>query len=73
MLGVEQVLRFVKFTIKYPNKKKSQIIFISSNLFQLFKERRIKNQVPIQKELARLLLKGLYLLKYDSDLIFNTG
>jgi len=106
MPGVEQVLRFVKFTIKYPNKKRSQImivttslelsietilkmikarwhiencifnnlknnaeldhcyvhggnaveavvciIFISSNLFQLFKERRIKNQVPIQKEL----------------------
>ncbi len=49
------------------------ILFISSNLFHLFRERRTKNQVPIQKELARLLLKGLYLLKHDDDLIFNTG
>ena len=48
------------------------LIFISSNLFQLFKVRRIKNHVKIQKELIRLLLKGLYLLKYDKNLIFNT-
>ncbi len=27
----------------------------------------------IQKELVRLLLKGLYLLKYDRKLIFDTG
>ena len=47
-------------------------IFIASNLFQLFKLRRIKNHVPIQKELVRLLLKGLYLLKYDKNLIFDT-
>lgn len=48
-------------------------IFISSNLFQLFKQRRIKNYVPIQKELVRLLLKGLYLLKYDKNLVFSSG
>ena len=49
------------------------LIFIASNLFQLFKQRRIRNTVIIQKELIRLLLKGLYLLKYDRDLIFSSG
>ncbi len=128
MTGVLQPLRFIKFAIKYPNKKRSQImivtacmemalktilkmikarwniencifnnlknqaglehcyvhggnaveailslIFMADNLFQLFKARRIKNHVPIQKELVRLLLKGLYFLKYDRKLIFNTG
>lgn len=48
------------------------MIFIASNLFQLFKQRRIKNQVKIQKNLIRLLLKGLYLLKYNKGLIFDT-
>ena len=49
------------------------LIFISSNLFQLFKLKRIKNTITLQKELVRLLLKGLYLLKYDRELIFNSG
>ena len=49
------------------------MIFIASNLFQLFKLRRIKNKVRIQKELIRLLLKGLYLLEYDKELVFDTG
>ena len=49
------------------------LIFIAANLFQLFKARRIKNQVPIQRELVRLLLKGLYLLKRDKRLMFDTG
>ncbi|MDD5603247.1 MAG: hypothetical protein PHG48_04065 [Eubacteriales bacterium] len=49
------------------------LIFIAGNLFQLFKLRRIKNHIPIQKELVRLLLKGLYLFKYDQKLIFDTG
>jgi len=49
------------------------IIFISSNLFQLFRLRRIKNHIKIQKELVRLLLKGLYLLKYNKTLIFSSG
>ena len=48
-------------------------IFIASNLFQLFKQKRIKNHVSLQKELVRLLLKGLYLLKFDRSLIFNSG
>jgi len=128
MTGVAHPLRFIKFAIKYPNKKRSQImivttciemrlktilkmikarwnlencifnnlknhaglehcyvhgkksveailflIFIADDLFQLFKVRRIKNQVPIQKQLVRLLLKGLYFLRYDSKLIFDTG
>ena len=49
------------------------LMFIASNLFQLFKVRRIKNHVPIQIELVRLLFKGMYLLKYESKLIFDTG
>jgi hypothetical protein len=49
------------------------LIYMASNLFQLFKQKRIKNTITIQKELVRLLLKGLYLLKYDRDLIFNSG
>ncbi len=36
------------------------LMFIASNLFQLFKVRRLKNHIPIQKELVRLLLKGFY-------------
>lgn len=33
------------------------LMFIASNLFQLFKSRRIRNHVPIQRELVRLLVK----------------
>ena len=55
--GVEAILSF---------------IFLASNLFQLFKQKRIKNTITLQKELVRLLLKGLYLLKYDKALIFNS-
>ena len=128
MKGVDRQLRFIKFTTKYEDKRRSQImivttshemslqtlykmikarwniensvfnnlkngadlghcfvyggnsveaiislIFIAFNLFQLFKLKRIKNHVPIQKELIRLLFKGLYLLKYDKRLIFDTG
>lgn len=40
------------------------LIFISSNVFQLFKLRRIKNYVEIQKELVRLLLKVILKLRY---------
>jgi len=49
------------------------LIFIASNLFQLFKVRRLKNHVPIQKELVRLLLKGLYLLHKYGNSILDTG
>ena len=128
MNDVDQPLRFVKFAIKHPDKRRSQIMivttcmemklrtlykmikarwiiensifnnlknhadldhcfihggnavegiislmFIASNLFQLFKMRRIKNHIFMQIELIRLLFKGLYLLKYDNTLIFDTG
>ena len=49
------------------------LMFIANNLFQLFKMKRIRNHIPIQRELVRLLLKGLYLLKYDRQLIFSSG
>jgi predicted transposase YbfD/YdcC len=47
-------------------------IFIASNLFQLFKQRRIKNHIGSQRELVRQLFKGLYLLKYERCMIFDT-
>ena len=127
MGNVLQPLRFVKFAMKRPNNKRSQImivttcmdmglktlfkiirarwyiensifnnlkkecglehcfvhggkaveavlclIFIASNLMQLFFYRRLKKIIPTQRELIRLLIKGLYFLKYDRKLIFNT-
>jgi len=49
------------------------LMFIASNLFQLFKVRRLKNHIPIQKELVRLLLKGLYFSQRCDDYILDTG
>lgn len=118
-------LRFVKYAMKYPNKKRSQImivttcmnmqlktlfriirarwdiensifnnlkkecglehcfvhggkaveavlylIFIASNIMQLFLFRRLRKQFSTQREIVRLLLKGLYLIKYKSELVF---
>ncbi len=48
------------------------LIFIVANIMQLFLFRRLKKRYETQKEIVRLLLKGLYLLKYDSRLVFNT-
>jgi predicted transposase YbfD/YdcC len=128
MDNVEQPLRFVKFVMKYPDKKRSQImivttcmgmklktlfkiirarwdiensifnnlksecglehcfvhggnaveavislIFIASNLMQLFLFRRLKEHFTTQREMVRLLLKGLYLLKYKPELIFSSS
>ncbi len=128
MENVEQPLRFIKYAIKYPDKKRSQImivttnmemslrtlfkmirarwdvenctfnnlksecnlehcyihggksveavlylIFIANNLMQLFLIRRLKSNYKTQREMVRLLLKGLYLLKYRADLVFNTS
>ena len=128
MNNVGQSLRFVKFEIKYPDKKRSQImivttnmdmslktlfkmikarwnienctfnnlknecnlgrcyvhggngveavlylIFIANNLMQLFLIRRLRKRYQTQREMVRLLLKGLYLLKYRADLVFNTS
>lgn len=120
-------LRFVKYAMKYPNKKRSQIIiittcmdmeletlfkiirarwdiensifnnlkkesglehcfvhggkaveavlyliFIASNIMQLFLFRRLRKHFSIQREIVRLLLKGLYLIEYKSELVFNS-
>ena len=124
---VLEPLRFVKYTMKYPNKKRSQImivttcinmelktlfkiirarwniensifnnlkkecslkhcfvhggkaveavlylIFIASNIMQLFLFRRLRKHFSTQREIVRLLLKGLYLMKYKSELVFNS-
>ena len=128
MDNVEQPLRFVKFALKHKNKKRTQImiittcmdmalktmfkiirarwdiensifnnlktecglehcfvhggkaveavlylIFIASNIMQLFLFRRLRNHFTTQREIARLLLKGLYLLKYRSELVFSSS
>ena len=127
MDNVERPLRFVKFAMEYPDKKRSQImivttnmdmnlktlykmikarsdvenvfnnlknecnlnhcyvhgengveailflIFIANNLMQLFLIRRLRNRYQTQREIIRLLLKGLYLLKYRAELVFNTS
>ena len=49
------------------------LMFIASNLFQLFKLRRLKNHVTNQVELVRLMLKGLYLAKRKDILILNSA
>ena len=127
MDNVDRPLRFIKFAMKYPDKKRSQImivttnmdmslktlykmikarsdvenvfnnlknecnlehcyvhggkaveailylIFIANNLMRLFLIRRLKRRYQTQREMVRLLLKGLYLLKYRADLVFNTS
>lgn len=128
MKNVDKPLRFVKFLMKKPNGKRSQmmisttcmemdlrilfkiirarqdiensifhnlktecglehcfvhggnaieavlcLMFIASNFLQLFYNRRIKRSVQTQVELIRQLNKGLYLLKWKPELIFNTG
>jgi len=49
------------------------MIFIASNFMQLFYCRRLKKSVPTQRELVRLLLKGLYSLEYDKELILSSA
>jgi len=49
------------------------LMFIASNLFQLFKTRRLRNHVPIQIELVRLLHRGLYQADRKSIPFFNTA
>ena len=48
------------------------LMFIASNLFQLFKTRRLKNHVPIQIELVRLLHRGLYQVDRKTIAFLNT-
>ena len=49
------------------------LMFIASNLLNLFKERRLKNHITDQTELVRLLLKGLYLIDRKSAMVMCTG
>jgi hypothetical protein len=49
------------------------LIFIVNNIMQLFLIRRLKRRYETQREIVRLLLKGLYLLKYRADLVFNSS
>lgn len=124
---VLEPLRFVKYIMKYPNEKRSQImivttcmniqlntlfkiirarwdiensifnnlkkecglehcfvhggnaveavlylIFIASNIMQLFLFRRFRKNFSTQREIVRLLLKGLYLMKNKTELVFNS-
>jgi len=128
MDNVERPLRFVKFAMKYSDKKRSQImivttnmdmslktlfkiirarwcienstfnnlknecnlgrcyvhggntveailylLFIANNIIQLFLIRRLRQRYQTQREMVRLLLKGLYLLKYRADLVFDSS
>ncbi|TGE33194.1 transposase [Desulfosporosinus sp. Sb-LF] len=128
MDNVEQPLRFMKFAMKHKNKKRTQImtvttcmdmtlktlfkiirarwniensifnnvkrecgsehcfvhggkaveavlylIFIASNTMQLFLVRRLKKRFTTQREIVRLLLKGLYLRKYIAELVFSSS
>lgn len=49
------------------------LIFIASNIMQLFLVRRLKKQYTTQREIVRLLLKGLYLMKYRSELVYSSS
>ena len=49
------------------------LIFIASNIMRLFLIRRLRNHFTTQREIVRLLLKGLYLLKYRVDLVFSSS
>ena len=49
------------------------LIFITVNILQLFLFRRLRKHYETQKEIVRLLLKGLYLLKYKPELVFSSS
>ena len=49
------------------------LIFIAHNIMQLFLIRRLKIKGRTQKEIVRLLLKGLYQLKYRKELVFSSA
>ena len=49
------------------------LLHISNNIMQLFLSRRLKRRYETQREMVRVLFKGLYLLKYRDDLIFNSS
>ena len=43
------------------------LLFIASNIMQLFLFRRLKKRFTTQREMVRLLLKGLFLLKFEPN------
>ena len=49
------------------------MIFIVANIMQLFIYRRLNATRKTQIEIIRLLLKGLYLLKYRKELVFSSA
>jgi len=49
------------------------LIFIASNIMQLFLVRRLRNHFTTQREVVRLLLKGLYLMKYMAESVFSSS
>ena len=49
------------------------LIFMASNIMQLFLVRRLKQHFTTQREMVRLLIKGLYLLKYETELVFSSS
>jgi len=49
------------------------LLFIASNIFQLFKIRRLRNSTKNQKELEGLLRKGMYTIKRRKEIIFNSA
>jgi len=48
------------------------LIFMALNIMQIFLVRRLRDHFTTQREIVRLLLKGLYLLKYRSEFIFSS-
>lgn len=46
------------------------LIFIASNIMQLFLFKRLRKQFSTQREIVRLLLKGLYLMNGKSEFVF---
>ncbi len=49
------------------------LLFIALNIFQIFKLKRLRNHIKLQKELVRLLRKGLYTIKRRQEIIFNSA
>ncbi|WP_243450440.1 transposase [Desulfosporosinus sp. Sb-LF] len=49
------------------------LIFIASNIMQLFLFRRLKKHFTTQREMVRLLLKELFLMKYKAELVFSSS
>ena len=46
------------------------LLFIASNIMQLFLFRRLMKNFSTQREIVRLLLKGLYRMKCKSEFVF---